>query len=199
MKWLMVLVLAVAVAVGGWFGFQRWSKTSSLASAADAELTRQSGELEQCKKRLGAFHSAWKRYRADHKGSEPPTIEALMPKYIKSPGDLVCPTAQRWTKGGGMVDQGSVKYRGKSHPETYGFKWLAAGYNRFTAGQGTAAPLIVCAVHREVVYRATYKKAPPIDAFGPEKRGDLVKAVLEAPVLAVRKNGQVAAVAAEDL
>lgn len=191
MKWLFTVVLAGAVVGGGYFGFRQWSAHNQLSTSAKAELDRQASELQECEARLKQLHKAWQRYRADHKKADPPSIEALLPKYVKSPDHLLCPTAARWTKGGGAVEQGAVKWKGKTYPETYAFRWLAAGYAKTSQSQGEMAPLIQCSVHREVVYRVAYKKAPPLGSFDTEELSKLAEPVAKVPVLTVRKDGKV--------
>jgi hypothetical protein len=50
-----------------------------------------------------------------------------------------------------------------------------------------------------VLYRAAYRKPPPIGSFDTARLAGLVEPVAKAPVLAVRKNGEVEALDASEL
>src|SRR5947209_8231998 len=149
-----LLVLALVGAVAG--GALWLQKTRAAQAAARSEAEIEAPEIATCKKHLKAFYVAWKQYRADHRGANPPTFESLIPKYIKNPHDLLCPTAARWQKKGRPLDQGSITIEKRTYPVTYGFRWLAAGYGHGGKGAEDRSPLIVCTSHREAMYRAEH-------------------------------------------
>jgi hypothetical protein len=183
-------ILAVIAGVGGVFWYRQVDERSK---AARREATIQKQEQDECRKRLASFHQAWTTYRAQHKGVEPPTPESLFPKYVRSGDLLACPTALRLRKEGKVVDQGSLKLEGKDYPMTYGFLWLSATYGRALALDGEKAPLVRCDVHRDGMYMAVYHKRPPLGAFSDGHA--LASEVTKAPVLAVRRSGEVVALA----
>ncbi len=183
-----VAVLVVAlVAGGGYIGLKQLRS----GGQADAEVKAQEPEIAECKKRLQTFYDAWKQYRADHKNQDPPSVESLIPKYIKDPSLLVCPTAERWQKQKMMFAEGSLTIGGKQYPESYGFKWLSAGYPKFVKKYGDKVALVECDVHKHALYVATYRRKPKPDAFDSDKTGQLLTAVRDSPTLAVRRSGTV--------
>src|SRR5689334_22825765 len=59
-------------------------------------------DRETCKKNLTTLFKAIKAYRADKKDL-PPYLSDLIPKYLKDPNALVCPTVKRT---GNLVNYG---------------------------------------------------------------------------------------------
>ena len=63
------------------------------ARSAKAQSTTEE-DKETCKNHFAAIYKAIKAYRADKKDL-PPYLSDLVPKYIKDPNVLVCPTVKR--------------------------------------------------------------------------------------------------------
>jgi hypothetical protein len=63
------------------------------ARSASAQSTADE-EREACKKNLSTIYKAIKSYRADRKDL-PPYLSDLIPKFIKDPNTLVCPSVKR--------------------------------------------------------------------------------------------------------
>ena len=184
-----VLVALVGLLAGA--GFVSGTRSMKASGGASAELKAQEPEIDACKKNLKTLYDAWNRYRGDHKGQDPPTAEALFPKYLTDTNVLICPTAQRWEKQKIELAQGLLLMDGKKYPETYGFKWLSAGYPRFVKKYGDKVPLIECEVHQTAMFIAAYRKKPKPDALDSDKIGQLIPEVKGSPTLAVRRNGTV--------
>lgn len=182
-------IVLLLVGAGG-FGYLKMREYGSQNGGLQEQVA-QKQELEQCRERLALFYKAWSAYKMDHKGGEPPNIAALIPKYISSAELLVCPTTVRWGKKGKPLQQGSVVVDRRQYPVTYGFRWLTAGYPRMLKKSGEQIPLIICEAHQEALYRASYLRPPPQNAFDPEQRAKLVPVVRDAYILAVRHNGKV--------
>ena len=130
--------------------------------------------------------------------AEPPSFEALVPRYIHDPNNLLCPTAVRWQKLGHDVPHGRITVKGKEYPVTYGFLWLASGNARMMKREGERAPLVACYVHRSVYYGAVYKSVPPAGDSGElaaARRGPDAEAI---GILAVRRNGEVGLLDADE-
>lgn len=180
-------VIVACIGVAGYFG----AKRASLAAKAATEAKLEEPEIGECKQRLSLFYVAWKRYRNDHKGADPPTIESMVPNYIKSVDLLICPTAARWEKNNRHLDQGKVQIDGKAYPETYGFRWLAAGFPRFVSKLGDKVPLIVCPSHMQAIYIAAYGKMPESNQIDSGSIGSQVPVVRDMRIYAVRRNGKV--------
>lgn len=178
-----VMVVAACAGAGLWLRHDR-----ALAAASKNQVRLLEPEIDECQQRLRAFHTAWSRYRRDHKGQEPPSFEAMIPRYIHDPHVLVCPTAERWQRQGHAVPHGSIKIGGKEYPVTYGFLWLAAGYPRLLKREGERAPLAVCRVHRSVFYAAVYRSPPPMGGSG---EGGEQSVPAAAGVLVIRRDGEI--------
>jgi hypothetical protein len=180
------VVLAGAIAASAlWL---QKSRAAQAASRSEAELEQP--EIESCKQHLKEFYEAWKRYRVEHKGQSPPSVEAMVPQYIKNPDDLMCPTAARWRKLGKGLEQGQISYKGRMVPVTYGFKWLAAGYARDEKISGNQAPLILCTSHHEAMYIVTHGGKRTFDVLGGDEEGKAPQAGPGA-VVVVRQNGEI--------
>ena len=182
-------MLVAAAAAGLFMLFQH---NLQLGGLAKQEAGLQASELAECRKRLGSFFDAYKRYKADHKGAEPQSFDELIPKYVKDPALLFCPTADRWTKAKrARIEQGKLSYKGTDYPVTYGLLWMSPALAPVRKRLGDRAPLIRCEVHREALYRATYGKRPTLNAFGESERRGLIREVSEAPIPGVRGDGEV--------
>jgi hypothetical protein len=119
-----------------------------------------------------------------------PAAPARVPRYIRDPQLLICPTAERWRRQGHGVSHGSIAINGTQYPVTYGFLWLTAGYPRMLKREGERAPLVVCRAHRSVFYQAVYKHPPP--AGGSDEGGERPEAApAAAGVLVIRRNGEI--------
>lgn len=195
MRGVVIVLLACALGAAGVMGAKRLLEHSQATAAAKKERARQESEVKQCKQRLAQFHKSWSRYRAAHNGAEPPKIDALIPKYIPDPKVFECPTAARFAKEGGRVDQGQLKVGRRDYPFTYGFLWLTAGYAVERKKHAEKAALVACTIHREVVYQAAYKRPVMGGEFDQPARGRLVREVVDTPVLVVQRNGQVSVAA----
>lgn len=186
------LVLLVIVGIGVYFLLSHLLKVRAEDSAAAREIALEKPEIAECEQHLRLIYNAWKRYCADHKGAEPPSIECLIPKYISRTAVLVCPTADRWAKKGVHFNAGSVLVGKKSYPETYGFRWLASAMNAHDIRkEGNKAPLVVCYSHEEGVYRAVYHHSPPTGAFNLDQRGKWVDGVSHMYALVIRRDGTI--------
>ena len=172
-------------------GTVRFQQGRALEEVAARENQRLAPEVKRCRERLGQIHQAWSRYRAAHNGAEPPTVESLLPRYLPQAQLLLCPAAERWIADGGAVDQGAVQVGGRQYPETYGLAWLTADYPRQVRAAGEEAPLVICRSHRELMYRAVYRRAPPLGVFADPQRRQLIASVADTAVLAVRRDGQI--------
>ena len=187
---LMILLLAILIVGSGMFAYLKFGDNSR-QGAAQQEQTVQKAEMQECRDRLAQFYKAWSAYRADHKSADPPSIEALIPKYLPNPELLVCPTAARWIKKGKPMQQGTMTMNRRQYPVTYGFQWLSSGYAHLLKKSGDRMPLVICEAHKEGLYRAAYRKPPGQASFDPEERMKLVPAVQEAYTLVLRHNGTV--------
>jgi len=183
------VAIAVIVAVGK-IGVGRLQAVSR----ANEEARLEEPEITECKQRLAMFYNAWKTYKTDHNGTEPQSLDVLIPKYIKSPELLICPTAVRLGKKKIHIDQGALKYKGQVYPDTYGFKWLAGGFPIFLKRKGDEIPLIICTAHREATYMAAYGKLVQDKDFDAAHRDSLISSVRDAPFLAARRNGKIEAI-----
>ncbi len=186
---LLVLVVLAGVGIGG----MQLKKSMDMASGVSEEAKAEESERKACQDRLALLYKGWKQYRDDHKGAEPPTIQAMIPKYITNADLLECPTAVRLEKEKIHLDQGTINQDGKNIVVTYGFRWLAAGFPMQVKKQGDTVPLIVCKCHQEAMYWKAYHKPPREGSFDDEERPKLTAEVANAPVLGVRRNGKVEA------
>src|SRR5581483_1138445 len=100
MRTILTIVVGLVVAAGVAAGVMWMRQSQATQAAARSESEQEGPEVAACNDRLKAIYSAWKRYKDDHHGATPPSVEALIPKYIKDPKELVCPTAARWEKNG---------------------------------------------------------------------------------------------------
>jgi hypothetical protein len=191
-----ILVVLLAAAAGGALVFG--GRTLRTGGQAAAEVKAQEPEIDACKKQLKTIYEAWNRYRGDHKGQDPPTVEALFPKYLTDTSILICPTAHRWENQKVELAQGLLLIDGKRYPESYGFKWLSAGFPKMVKKYGEKVPLIVCDVHQTAMYIAAYRKKPKPDALDSDKIGSLISEVKSSPTLAVRRNGTVEALSSDE-
>lgn len=186
------LVLIACVVVGiGVVAYFWMNREKSYPDGAREEARLQQAELRECRARLAQFYQAWSAYRKDHKGAEPPSIEALFPKYLSRGELLLCPTAARWMKNRVRMEQGVAVIDKKEYPVTYGFMWLTSGYAHSIRKDADAAPLVRCEAHQEGMYRAAYKKRPPLGAYSPPQYERLIPEAQVARVQVVRRNGQV--------
>ncbi len=188
------LVLFVLVVIGGLgFGGYRLAIGMGVASRASAEAQAEVSERKECERRLGLIYEAWKKYKADNKGAEPPTIQALIPKYITDTSLLECPTATRLDKQKIHLDRGTFELDKKNVDVTYGFRWMTAGFSKQVKKQGDMVPLVICKCHQEAMYEMAYRKQPHEVSFDDEERVKLTPEVANAPILGVRRNGKVEA------
>jgi hypothetical protein len=186
------LVLIILI-IGGLaaYGVHAFRLAAQIAAAASKETTAQRAEIDQCKERLKLFHAGLEKYKKDHKGSLPPTVESMVPKYIAKAELLACPTAERWAKKGRAVQQGQITINRRQYPVTYGFKWLTSSYARSVKRDGERAPLIACQTHEEAMYRAIFNKPPPLGVFGGDERTKLPSEVSNVHTIVLRSNGAV--------
>jgi hypothetical protein len=187
--WLVLAGCALVALVAGVLLSLR--RQTTLEAAAQGEARRMEPEIRQCRERLAQLHEAWQRYQADHHGAEPPSVESLVPRYVRSPDLLVCPTAARWTRDGGAVEEGSIQIGRRNYPVSYGCRWLTSGYPRLVKLEGNRAPVISCDVHRQVIYQAAYHRPPPLGVFDEPARSQLARAVAAVGLLVVRRDGEV--------
>ena len=187
----------VLVIVLGYVGYTLYQR-GVLSGKARAELALQEPEKKESRERLEALYKAWKAFRADHKGAEPGSVEALIPKYLSNPEMLISPTAARWHKAEPGMAPGSIKIGDTSHPVSYGFRWLTAGYSRIATKQGDKAVLIVDDSAITALYHAAYKVSPPPGAFDASKRDQWIPEVQNAKVLVLRRSGAVEEVSPAD-
>ncbi len=181
-----IVVIAAAVA-GGSIVY----KKSQIAVRGAAEAKLEEPEIVECKHRLGLLYAAWKHYRTDHKSQDPPSVEALFPKYLHDPEMLMCPTQKRLTDAHIHLEVGWLKFNNKDYQVSYGFKWMSAGFSKFLQKKGDKIPLIVCTSHYTGTYKAAYNVIPKDARTDSDERSKLVEPVRNAPVLAVRRNGTV--------
>ncbi len=189
----LIIVLLLAVVAGAVFGGMRLVKGMGIASNAGAEAKAEEAERKQCQEQLALLYKGWKQYRADHKGAEPPSIEAMIPKYIAKVELLECPTAVRLEKQHIHLDQGGFELNRRNVVVTYGFRWLTAGFPMQVKKQGDQVPLIICKSHQQAMYWKAYSKPPREGSFDDEERAKLTPEVASAPILGVRRNGKVEA------
>jgi hypothetical protein len=182
------VVVVAGAAAGGFVWYQGYSR---VAAGIEKEVKPMVAEIPRCEARLKSLHAAWARYRRQHRGQEPPNVEALLAGYVKSPTHLMCPTAERFKKANRPVDRGTIKWRGEDHWVTYGFAWLSASNAVAMKRSGEDARLVVCTVHREVVARYVYHKEPVGFALGPGELQRLKKAGADGRLLAVSRKGTV--------
>jgi hypothetical protein len=187
------LVLIIVVLIGLGYGGYSLAKSMGVASRAAAETKVEEGERQECEKRLAMFYQAWKSYKADHKGAEPPTIQSMIPKYISDTSVFVCPTAARLDKEKIRLDRGSFEVNKQNVDVTYGFRWMTAGFSMLAKKQGDKMPIVICKCHQQAMYEMAYKKAPHEVTFDDEERAKLTPEVANAPILGVRMNGKVEA------
>lgn len=187
------VIVAAILGIGalGYFLIRQGMQNRHSSEAARAEAVTQETERQECRKRLALIYGAWKRYRAEHKGAAPPTVAALLPKYIPDANLLLCPTAKRWMDRGKTMGKGTVTVGGREYPASYGFLWLTSGYARDRKRFGDKAPLAACQAHGEGMYQAAYDRPAPLGAFDEEQRGNWVSEVRDAPTLIVRTNGAI--------
>ncbi len=188
------LVLIVLVAIGGLgFGGYHLAIGMGVASRASAEAQAEASERKECERRLGLFYEAWKKYKADHKGEEPSSIQAMIPKYISDTSLLECPTATRLDKQKVRLDRGTLDIDKKSVDVTYGFRWMTAGFSKQVQKQGDKVPIVICKCHQQAMYQMAYRKPAHESSFDDEERAKLAPEVANAPILGVRRNGTVEA------
>ncbi|HLI50031.1 MAG TPA: hypothetical protein VKV18_15275 [Chthonomonas sp.] len=193
------VILVLVIVVGGYFLVAHLVKVYAERNAAEREIALERPEIDACKQRLLLFYNAWKRYRADHKGAEPPSLEALIPKYIPDPNLLVCPTVARWAKKGVHFTVGTVAIGRRVYPVSYGFRWLASSMNAYDIKkEGDNAPLVVCYSHEEGVYWAAYHRPPPVGAFNQAQRDRWVAPVRHTYALVIRRNGKIDTLSPDD-
>lgn len=188
---LIFLVLVVLMGLG--FGVYRLAIGMGVASRAEAEAKAEVGERKECERRLALFYNAWKQYKADHKGGDPPTIQSMIPKYISDVSLLECPTAVRLDKLGVHLERGGFELNRQNVDVTYGFRWMTAGFPMLAKKQGDKIALVVCKCHQQAMYERAYKKMPREVSFDDEERAKLTPEVANAPILGVRRNGKVEA------
>ena len=168
-----------------------------LAYPSDGSISQpklEEPEIVECKRRLGLFYTAWKQYRTDHKNQDPPSLEALFPKYLHDPDTLMCPSQKRLSEAHVHLEVGWLKYNKKDYQVSYGFKWMSAGFTKFLQKKGDKIPLIVCTSHYTGTYKQAYNVIPKDARIDADERSKLVESVRNAPVLAVRRNGTVEAI-----
>ncbi len=194
LKIFVVIAVLALIGVGGYFMVQK----HKAQSAIQQEVALQQSEKQECERRLGLFYQAWKRYKADHKGEEPPNVAVLIPKYIPDPKLLVCPTAQRWLNNHKAVSRGSLTINKQQYTETYGFQWVNPNAAHSIKKQGDKAPLILCTAHEEGIYISIFHKQPQLGAFDPDKRGNYISELQNARPLVARRNGTVEELSADE-
>jgi hypothetical protein len=189
---LLAIVLAVGALAAGAYQTYVWAG-QKMQIQADMKRVGEpmAGEIDGCKQRLKAIHAAWSRYRKDHKGAEPASVDALLPKYVKSPEELVCPTAARLDKESRMVNRGVLTWEGEEHPVTYGFRWLTAGNAKAMKEQGENAPLVTCGVHHEAVGRYFFNRDPLEFAPSAGETAQLQKANVPWHLLTIQRDGDI--------
>ncbi|MCW3095045.1 MAG: hypothetical protein JWL77_663 [Chthonomonadaceae bacterium] len=187
------LVLIIVVLIGLGYGGYSLAKSMGVSSRAATEAKAEEGERKECEKRLAMFYQAWKSYKADHKGAEPSTIQAMIPKYISDTSLFVCPTAARLDKEKIRLDRGSFEVNRQNVDVTYGFRWMTAGFSKQAKKQGDQMPIVICKCHQQAMYRMAYNKQPHEVSFDDEERAKLAPEVANAPILGVRMNGKVGA------
>ena len=188
MRKLMVpLVVLVAVLIGLFVYFRM--QNFRLEELSRQEIAAQEPEKKECEHRLTLIYTAWKQYRADHKGTDPGSIEALIPHYLTDASLLYCPTAKRWEARGKRLEQGFVEINKIKMPVTYGIQWLTSGIGRSRKTLGDRAPLVTCEVHRQGLYQAVFKKGARGGAFDDEERQHYIPELRDAPTLAILQNG----------
>jgi hypothetical protein len=104
----------------------------------------------------------------------------------------MCPTAARLQREGRNVDQGSLSYRGRQYPVTYGFSWLTASDGVMRKRRGEKAPLVVCPVHREVVSRWVYRQQPLGFSLSDREQRRLQASGATGRFLVVQRDGEIA-------
>lgn len=187
---LVMLLIAIVIVGAGALIYQKFGEHGEQASG-EKEQENQKAEIAECRRRMALFYKAWSAYKADHKNGDPPSIEAMIPKYIPDPNLLMCPTADRWIKKGKPMQQGTVVIDRKQYPVTYGFRWLSSGYARLQKKAGGQMPLIICEAHRDGVFRGAYNKPPGQASFDSAERAKLVPVVRDARTLVLRYNGTI--------
>jgi hypothetical protein len=185
------LLAVVLILAGGAYGVKGYMATAEISKRGSEEVKAQEAELTQCKDRLKLLYAAWDAYRKDHKGSEPPTIDSLVPKYVKDGDMLACPTFQRWSKAGRPLSKGEISIEGRKASVSYGFQWLIGSSGTVQKKLKDKAPLVLCESHREAAYTAAYKKSFDAHAFDESEATSLVGPVKSSPILAVRRDGTV--------
>lgn len=185
-------ILLAVVVLGGILGLgYAWShRTKVYPDAARREAELEQPEIQECRARLTRIYDAWKAYRADHKGGDPPNVEALFPKYLHDPNLLLCPTAARLAKKNIVLDQGIITVDKHNYPVTYGFLWLTSGYPRRVKKIGDTIPLIRCGTHAEAIYAVAYGHKPRPGAFGEETMPKWIDDVRQSRIQVIRRNGQ---------
>ena len=184
----LVLVLLIGLGVGGY----SLAKSMGIASRAAEESKAEESERKECEARLALFYQAWKKYKADNHGAAPPTIQAMIPKYIPDVSVLMCPTAVRLDKMKVHMDRGTFELNKQTVEETYGFKWMTPGFPHLAKKPGgDKIPIVICTTHQQAMYVVAYKKAPRAATFDDEERAKLIPEVANAPILGVRADGTV--------
>jgi hypothetical protein len=178
-------------------GAGRYWQVRALQARAVRENERLAPAVERCREQLLRFHAAWRRYRETHHGAEPPTAQALLPRYLPDARLFVCPVAAAWMASGGDVEQGTLPVGRRRYPETYSLCWLTASYPRQLRVTGEATPLVICRSHREVIYQAVYDHRPPLGAFADPLRRQLLPEVAGVSLPAVCRDGRLVSLAGD--
>ena len=185
------VVLWFALVVGLGAGVWLWSRNAEGQAKLRKQAAPMKAEIEECRSRLASFYKGWSSYRKAHKGAEPPSVESMIPRYIKNPELLLCPTGERLTKQNKGFERGMIEWKGTRYPVTYGFRWLTPASAIQTRRMGDAAPLIVCATHREAIGRYVYSKDPSEFVATAERQKELVAAGATGQDLVLRRNGKI--------
>ena len=188
---IVVAMVVIALVAGAGYMVVNKVKATQYDSKSQDENTKQSAEKEECKKRLVKFKDAYYAFLKDHGGNPPPKIDSLIPKYIASADELICPTAARWGKLGKPLSQGALTLDKTNYPVTYGFKFATQAYDRLTKKLQGKTPLISCTSHFEASYKAAYGKTPPDDANDEPTKSTLVDSVKSAPSYVIHQDGTI--------
>ncbi len=188
-----LLALGVAGAGGFWL-----VQGGILGSRAREEATTMAPALAECRARLAELHAAWARYRAEHKGAEPPTLDALVPAYLKEPEKLICPIGALAQQQGRFLEQGVFTLNRRNYPVTYRLMWLTADSARQVKHFGEHAPLVVCSSHYEYLFQELHNRRPLLKELDPDPRAALARLTPAASDLAVRRSGEVVALAPDE-
>jgi hypothetical protein len=191
MRWTRVFLalIVLGAAAGGYSYYKSRPKIDPVKGQAEVEA--QKPEIAECKGRLKLFHQAVEGYKADHGGAEPPTADALVPKYVKDANLFLCPTVKRWQGKGRTLNVGYVMVGKKEYKSSYGFVWLTGNSAFFRRRMGNKAPLIQCESHEEGMYLAYFGMGAKTGAFTGDARKGLPDEVAAARRLLVQVDGQV--------